>query len=129
MFPTPMLRLQDRLNRRTFLNGSAAGLGLAALGSLTANAAPSPKAKAKRVIYLFQSGAPSQMDLFDPKPGLEKVRGEDLPASIRMGQRLTGMTAGQAKFPVAPSIFKFTKHGQSGQQFCELLPQTAKWAD
>ena len=129
MFPSPMLRLQDQLNRRAFLAGSAAGLGLAALGTLTANAAPSPKAKAKRVIYLFQSGAPSQMDLFDPKPGLEKVRGEDLPASIRMGQRLTGMTAGQAKFPVAPSIFKFAKHGQSGQEFCELLPNTAKWAD
>ncbi|MBA4187951.1 MAG: sulfatase [Planctomycetaceae bacterium] len=129
MHPNTLLRFQDQLNRRTFLAGSATGLGLAALGSLTANASPAPKAKAKRVIYLFQSGAPSQMDLFDPKPGLEKVRGEDLPASIRMGQRLTGMTSGQAKFPVAPSIFKFAKHGQSGQWFCELLPQTAKWAD
>jgi uncharacterized protein (DUF1501 family) len=127
--PAHLLRLQDQLNRRTFLAGSAAGIGLAALGTLSANAAPSPKAKAKRVIYLFQSGAPSQMDLFDPKPGLEKVRGEDLPASVRMGQRLTGMTSGQAKFPVAPSIFKFAQHGQSGQWFCELLPRTAKWAD
>ena len=144
LFPAQqLLWLQDRLNRRTFLSGSAASLGLAALSSLIGSASgaekakpalglpglPHHKPKAKRVIYLFQSGAPSQMDLFDPKPGLEKFRGQDLPASIRMGQRLTGMTAGQGKHPVAPSIFKFAKHGQSGQPFCELLPQTAKWAD
>ncbi len=142
MNPQQLLRIQDQLNRRTFLKNSAAGLGLAALGSLVARGAnPAEKSlgglpgfpqhvpKAKRIIYLFQSGAPSQMDLFDYKPELEKFRGQDLPASIRMGQRLTGMTAGQSKFPVAPSGFKFSKYGQSGQWFCELLPQTAKWAD
>src|SRR6266545_1820853 len=67
--------------------------------------------KAKRVIYLFQHGAPSQLDLFDYKPSLEKQRGADLPESVRMGQRLTGMTAYQTTFPTAPSIFKFQQHG------------------
>jgi hypothetical protein len=81
--------------------------------------------KARRVIYLFQSGAPSQLDLFDYKPRLEKERGQDLPSSIRMGQRLTGMTAGQKAFPLAPSIFKFARHGQSGLWLSELLPYTA----
>nr|WP_088256806.1 DUF1501 domain-containing protein [Fimbriiglobus ruber] len=130
------LRGLDRLNRRTFLTRSAAGIGLAALGSLVADEArgavaglPHFKPKAKRVIYLFQSGAPSQMDLFDYKPNLKARHGENLPDSIRMGQRLTGMTAGQSKFPVAPSIFKFAQHGNSGHWMCELLPHTAKWAD
>ncbi len=109
---------QLRLSRRTFLGNSAAGIGLAALGSLTG--APSAIAaakvkttgglpnfpditpKAKRVIYLFQSGAPSQMDLFDPKPQMEAERAKDLPESIRKGQRLTGMTSGQKSFPIAP---------------------------
>jgi hypothetical protein len=123
--------LSDRLNRRVFLGASAAGLagklalaGLAADGKPWATGAP----KAKRVIYLFQSGAPSQMDLFDPKPGLEKHRGQDLPDSIRKGQRLTTMTSGQSKFPVAPSIFKFARHGQSGLWLSELwnyLPRVA----
>ena len=85
--------------------------------------------KAKRVIYLFQSGAPSQVDLFDDKPALEARRGIDLPDSVRMGQRLTGMTSGQKSFPVAPSIFKFARHGQSGASLSELLPHTAKVAD
>ncbi len=66
------------------------------------------------MIYLFQSGAPSQIDLFDYKPQLEKYRGQDLPASVRNGQRLTGMTSGQASFPVAPSLFKFAQQGKSG---------------
>ena len=70
--------------------------------------------RARRVIYLFQSGAPSQMDLFDPKPGLERLQGTDLPDSIRMGQRLTGMTSRQDRFPVAASRFAFARHGQSG---------------
>ncbi|MGB8167028.1 MAG: DUF1501 domain-containing protein, partial [Chthoniobacteraceae bacterium] len=94
------------LTRRTFLQRAASGIGLAALGSLlnepTAAAAPGAlpglphlPPKAKRIIYLFQSGAPSQMDLFDPKPALAQRRGEDLPASIRQGQRLTTMTSGQ----------------------------------
>jgi hypothetical protein len=86
-------------------------------------------AKAKRIIYLFQSGAPSQMDLFDPKPDLENRRGEDLPESIRQGQRLTTMTSGQSKFPVAPSMFKFAQHGKSGMWFSELMPHMASLAD
>ena len=85
--------------------------------------------KAKRVIYLFQSGGPSQIDLFDYKPQLAKTQGTDLPESIRNGQRLTAMTAGQTSFPVAPSIFKFAQHGQSGAWLSELLPHTAKVAD
>lgn len=85
--------------------------------------------KAKRIIYLFQSGAPSQLDLFDPKPDLEKYRGQNLPESIRKGQRLTGMTAFQSSFPTAPSIFKFNRHGTSGAHLSELLPHTAKIAD
>jgi hypothetical protein len=85
--------------------------------------------KAKRVIYLHQSGAPSQMDLFDPKPKLGAVYGQDLPDSIRNGQRLTGMTSNQKSFPVAPSVFKFARHGKSGQWFSELLPHHARIAD
>src|ERR1700722_20278703 len=124
----PTLLLQDAINRRTFLKRSG-GLGLSALFTLLGTeglaamaSGPKPKRvgglpnmpeftpKAKRVIYLFQSGAPSQMDLFDPKPMLTEKRGEDLPSTIRNGQRLTGMTSGQKMFPVAPSIFKFEKH-------------------
>jgi len=132
------------LTRRTFLKRSASGIGLAALGSLlgeqlSAAPAKSPTGglagfpnfapKAKRVIYLFQSGAPSQMDLFDPKPELTKRRGEDLPDSIRKGQRLTTMTSGQKKFPVAPTIFNFGAHGQSGMVLSELLPHLGGVAD
>jgi hypothetical protein len=139
---------QDAMNRRTFLNRSAGGIGLAALAALLGDegwAAAPPNAKgprtgglpglphfppkAKRVIYLFQSGAPSQMDLFDYKPTLEKYRAQNLPDSVRNGQRLTGMTSGQATFPVAPSIFKFAQHGQSGLWLSELLPHTAAIAD
>jgi hypothetical protein len=87
------------------------------------------QAKAKRIIYLFQSGAPSQMDLFDPKPSLENRRGEDLPESIRQGQRLTTMTSGQSKFPVAPSMFKFSQHGKCGMWFSELMPHMSSLAD
>jgi hypothetical protein len=138
---TSTLRIQDALNRRTFLK-SAAGFGLGALATLMSDegfaAPPAPgkvtkglhfPAKAKRVIYLFQSGAPSQMELFDPKPQLEKYRGQDLPASIRMGQRLTGMTSGQKNFPVAPSMFKAAKHGQSGIELSELMPHLSGIAD
>src|SRR6266581_4310150 len=85
--------------------------------------------KAKRVIYLFQSGAPSQMDLFDHKPRLAELHGTDLPDSIRQGQRLTGMTATQDHFPIAPSRFRFAQHGRSGASLSELLPHTAKVAD
>src|SRR5580693_5870060 len=84
---------------------------------------------AKRVIYLFQSGAPSQLDLFDYKPALDAQRAKELPDSIRQGQRLTGMTATQTSFPVAPSLFKFAQHGQSRAWVSELMPHTAKVVD
>jgi hypothetical protein len=125
------MHLQDTLNRRTFL-GHSTQLGAAALASQLMGASesfPNFPAKAKRIIYLFQSGAPSQMDLFDPKPGMEKHRAEDLPASIRQGQRLTTMTSGQKSFPVAPSMFKFAQHGQSGMEFSELMPHMSGLAD
>ena len=138
----------QQLCRRAFLRGSGAGLGTAALASLLGAdqqvAAADPMAdaaagglpgmphlapRAKRVIYLFQSGAPSQIDLFDHKPALADLRGTDLPDSIRQGQRLTGMTSRQEHFPIAPSMFRFDQHGESGQQISELLPHTAKVAD
>jgi hypothetical protein len=137
-------QFQDSLNRRLFLQTSGVGLGATALGSLMADKAgaagaskahealpgfPNHAPKAKRIIYLFQSGAPSQMDLFDPKPNLKARHGEDLPDSIRMGQRLTTMTSGQAKFPVAPSIFSFAQHGQSGMWMSDLLPHMSRIAD
>ena len=126
------------LTRRHFFGLTSTGIGTAALASLIAKDAragsglpglPDHAAKAKRVIYLFQHGAPSQLDLFDYKPKLEKIRGNDLPDSVRMGQRLTGMTAYQAKFPTAPSLFQFAQHGHSGTWLSELLPHTAKIAD
>src|SRR3984885_11990071 len=115
---------------RHFFAKTARGLGAIALGSLlprvaTAQGAgglpglPNFAPKAKRVIYLFQSGAPSQIDLFDHKPQLEKQRGRDLPDSIRGGQRLTGMTSGQKNFPIAPSIFKFPPQGERGTRLSE----------
>jgi hypothetical protein len=86
-------------------------------------------AKAKRVIYLFQSGGPSQLDMFDWKPALNGLRGKELPDSVRQGQRLTGMTATQTSFPVAPTIYKFAQHGKSGAWVSELLPKLSKIAD
>ncbi|WP_428408781.1 DUF1501 domain-containing protein, partial [Phaeodactylibacter xiamenensis] len=86
-------------------------------------------AKAKRIIYLFQSGGPSQLELFDYKPLLQKRRGEDLPESVRQGQRLTGMTSGQDSFPLVGSQFGFQQHGQSGAWISDLLPYTSKIAD
>ena len=136
------MQWQDALNRRLFLKGGASTIGVAALASLLQaddQAAPADRPglpglphfapKAKRVIYLFQSGAPSQMDLFDPKPLMKDRFNENLPDSIRKGQRLTTMTSGQSTFPVAPSIFKFAQHGQSGMWMSELLPHMAKIAD
>ena len=128
------------LTRRHFFQQSSFGLGLAALGSLLSRdgyAAPHSGAsaithlapKAKRVIYLFQSGGPSQMDLFDCKPQMEPLFDKELPASVRMGQRITTMTSGQKRFPVAPSMFKFAQHGKSGATISELLPHTAGIAD
>lgn len=81
------------------------------------------------MIYLFQSGGPSQLELFDHKPQLEKYHGQDLPESVRRGQRLTGMTAFQSSFPTAPSIYKFGQHGRSGAWLSELLPHTAEVVD
>src|SRR5579871_4155152 len=126
------------MTRRHFFGLTGAGIGTAALGSLLSGDAkaegglpgfPNFAPKAKRVIYLFQHGAPSQLDLFDYKPDLGRQRGVDLPESVRKGQRLTGMTAYQAKFPTAPSIFKFEQHGQAGTWLSELLPYTGKVAD
>ncbi len=131
-------QIQDALNRRIFLRNSTSFLGLSALSGMLQGKQdtssgltgfPNFPAKAKRIIYLFQSGAPSQMDLFDPKPAIKDRRGEDLPDSIRKGQRLTTMTSGQKTFPVAPSIFKFAQYGQSGMWFSELMPHMSKLAD
>ena len=114
--------------RRTFL-GATALAGLLAEDGFAQNTTPHFAPKAKRVISLFQSGGPSQIDLFDPKPGLKDLRGSDLPDSIRRGQRLTGMTATQTTFPTAPSLFEFKQHGNSGAWVSNLLPHTAKMAD
>ncbi|MBM3726198.1 MAG: DUF1501 domain-containing protein [Acidobacteria bacterium] len=124
------------ITRRYFFHRTATGLGAAALGSLLGRDSqaaalpglPHHTARAKRVIYLFQHGAPSQLDLFDYKPGLAPLRGQELPDSIRRGQRLTGMTAFQANFPTAPSVFKFARHGPDGMWLSELLPHTARAA-
>ncbi len=112
------------LTRRHFFGRAANGLGTVALASLLredlgAAAAPSEpthhfRPTAKRVIYLFQSGAPSQMDLFDHKPALAGLRGQELPDSVRRGQRLTVMSSRQPSFPIAPSRFRFDRHGESG---------------
>ncbi|MEO6220875.1 MAG: DUF1501 domain-containing protein [Ginsengibacter sp.] len=131
------------LNRRKFLSKLSLGIGSVALGSLLIpdlfgnkseeeiliTGLPKFAPKAKKIIYLFQNGAPSQLDLFDYKPKLREMFGEDLPASIRMGQRLTGMTADQKKFPLAGSLFSFKQYGQSGAYMSELLPHTSKIVD
>jgi hypothetical protein len=130
----------DRLEftRRHFFGLTSTGIGLPALASLLHADAPAAAAQpglphfkptAKRVIYLHQSGAPSQMDLFDYKPGLERLQGTELPASVRMGQRITGMTSGQSTLPVARSVFKFAQHGKCGAWMSELLPYTSKIVD
>ena len=121
----------NHLTRRHFFGRSAHGLGIAALGSLmkAEGTFPNFTPKAKRVIYLFQSGAPSQHDLFDWKPKLAKLRGEELPDSVRQGQRLTGMTATQVSFPIAPTMYDFRQRGQSGAWMSDLLPHLAKKAD
>jgi hypothetical protein len=132
---------QNELSRRHFLGRAGAGIGAAALATLLnprlLSAAPAPAQghglhptpKARRIIWLTQAGAPSQIDLFDYKPGLASRFNQDLPESVRNGQRLTGMTAGQKRFPIAPSVFKFQRQGQSGMWLSELLPHTSKFAD
>jgi len=129
------------LTRRQFLGRSATGIGAAALGSLLTPGAfagpsgggllgaPHFRPRAKRVIWLFMSGAPSQLDMWDPKPQMQPYYDKDLPESVQMGQRLTTMTSGQARFPLAPSIFKFAPHGQCGTEVSELLPHTARVVD
>jgi hypothetical protein len=141
------LELVQQLNRRVFLRRSGLSLGALAFQSLLGHdlarantPAPLPAtgglpglphfaSKANRVIYLHQSGAPSQLDLFDYKPGLKDKRGIELPSSVRMGQRITTMTSGQKSFPVAPSVFKFAQYGRSGAWLSELLPHTSRIVD
>ena len=129
--------------RRQFFAQGARGIGGMALASLLSEAAPARSEKvsgvlpglphfppkAKRVIYLHMVGAPPQHDLFDYKPGMKDWFDKDLPESIRKGQRLTTMTSGQSRFPIAPTVFKFAQHGKSGTWLSELLPHTAKMVD
>jgi len=134
------------LTRRYFFGKASAGLGVAALANLLGSGLSGAEAdpinpigglpglphfapKAKRVIYLFQSGGPSQMELFDYKPRLNDMAKTELPDSVRGGQRLTGMTSSQTSFPVAPSLFKFQQYGNSGAWVSELMPHFAKVSD
>lgn len=133
------------LTRRAFLTRSTTGLGTMALATLLN---PRPAAgrtlsvshraalptlhfapKAKRVIYLFQSGAPSHLDLFDPKPKLKEMTGEELPPSVRMGQRITGMTAGQSVLRCVGAAFPFTPYGKNGVELSSMLPHTGGIVD
>ena len=134
----PFLESRLLINRRQFFGKAASGLGAAALGSMMGNSLlgqdssnpfPNFAPKAKRVIYLFQSGAPSQMDLFDWKPNMKKQFDTELPESIIQGQRLTGMTSGQKRFPVAPTVFDFKQYGESGAWVSDLLPNIARVSD
>lgn len=120
------------LNRRDFLFHSSLALGglvFSRLFGSPSSALPHFPPKVKRMIYLFQSGGPSQHDLFDYKPLLNKMNGEELPDSVRQGQRITGMTAGQKSFPLAGAQFEFKQYGRSGAWLSELLPYTAEIAD
>lgn len=138
------LRYALNMNRRTFLSRASVGIGSLALGSLLVpdlfsrrddEDAPLPfgvthfAPKAKRVIYLFQSGAPSQLELFDYKPMLNKLQGQELPDSVRNGQRLTGMTSNQKSLPLMGSFTGFAQHGKSGAWIGDLLPFTSKVVD
>jgi hypothetical protein len=149
----PIIQHQLQETRRYFFGKAAAGVGTAALASLlnprifaadAPAAATNPAnpaatlgelpalhhvAKAKRVIWLFMADAPSQLDLFDYKPKMAEYYDKDLPESVRNGQRLTTMTSGQNRFPIAPSIFKFAQHGKSGAWVSELLPNIASIVD
>lgn len=147
----PLTEYQLQITRRHFFGRGARGIGAIALASLLNGSSfgqrptlaedngpgygpgnpgiPHFTPKAKRIIYLCQSGAPSQIDTFDYKPTLEKHDGKELPASVRMGQRLTGMTSAQKSFPVAKSFSPFRQHGQSGQWISDLLPHHGKIAD
>src|SRR5687768_1076605 len=120
-------------DRRHFLLRSAAGTaalaGLLARDGRAGEHKPHFPAKAKRVIFLFQSGGPSHLELFDYKPALAKYHGQELPDSIRKGQRLTGMTSGQKNFPVIAPRFKFQQRGKAGTWLSELLPHTGRVID
>lgn len=143
---------ESKIDRRQFLTKTSLGLGAFALGSLFgsdklhAGASdagfsfnnisrgglsdlPHFAPKAKRIVYLFQSGGPSQFETFDYKPKLEKMFGEELPDSVRQGQRLTGMSGNQSSLPIAPSMFKFDQYGQSRAWVSELMPHTAEVVD
>src|SRR4051812_46991231 len=130
------------LTRRQLFGRTATGIGTVALASLlnpdlfaaptgAPGVLPAPHfaPRAKHVIYLFMSGGPSHIDLFDHKPKLRQYHGQELPASIRMGQRITGMTSGQKSFPCVAPMFEFKQHGHSGAWVSELLPHTASVAD
>jgi uncharacterized protein DUF1501 len=144
--------LNRKLDRRDFLTKTSLGLGALAVGSLFGSCMPgnSPKTaaasagdleadilralphfapKAKRVVYLFQSGGPSQFETFDYKPKLANMFGQDLPDSVRKGQRLTGMSANQSTLPIVPSYYKFNQHGESQTWMSELMPFTAQVVD
>jgi hypothetical protein len=142
----PIREQQLLMTRRHFFGRTATGIGVAALGSLLnpgllsafggdngsgnpVSAKPHFPPKAKRVIYLFMAGGPSQMDLFDYKPALEKFHQTELPDSVRMGQRITTMTSGQKAFPVVKSLFKFAQHGKNGVWLSELIPHIASIVD
>src|ERR1043165_1117247 len=132
-------------SRRQFLGRGVNAVGYAALASLLAGNRASAQgdatghgaalththhpAKAKNVIYLHMVGGPPQMDMYDYKPQMRAYFNVDLPESVRMGQRLTTMTSGQARFPIAPSKFRFSQHGQCGMWMTELLPHTARMVD
>lgn len=117
------------ISRRTFLGSTGVGmLGRAAMADML-EGLPHFAPTAKRVIYLFQSGGPSQLEMFDPKPLLSKMYKQNLPESVRKGQRLTTMSASQSSFPIVPSKYKFEQHGKSGAWLSELIPHTAKIAD
>lgn len=144
-----LAQVKKQLDRRTFLTKTSMGLGAVALGTLLGKSSlfgksnastpleegvtntvfPNYLPKAKRIVYLFQSGGPSQLELFDYKPQLESYQGKDLPPSIRGSQRLTGMSAEQSIFPVASSMFKFQQYGESKAWVSELMPHTAGVVD
>ena len=141
----PIREQADLLTRRYFFGRTAAGIGTVALASLLNDrllgaatsepgvagilGRPHIPATAKRVIYLSMNGAPSQLETFDYKPKLNELFDSDLPDSVRMGQRITTMTSGQTRLPIAPSVFKFGRHGQGGAWVSDLLPHLAKIVD
>src|ERR1700684_2169177 len=142
----PRIEFSEQLTRRYFLQKCGLGLGTTALASILNPSLFAAKTtalekplgvlpafhhapKAKRIIWLFMADAPSQLDLFDYKPKLKEYFDKDLPESIRAGQRITTMTSGQKRLPVAPSVFKFKQHGKSGAWLSELLPHLSTVVD